>query len=483
MESFMKLDMTAALQPQLDNAPRHVEKLYLAKDIPTNDHWVLLSNHFTSVKDLHLDSGWNERLNDRDIPLHWPLEKITISSACRETCKSPWILEGRVPHLVLNHTSGLRFEGPTDKELVQPKLQALQGNPPRRLPPSRIPRLARHHSPPISASDLVDERKRNKHANGTDNASDKKPDSQLKTLEIAHNDVLDTLHNYNVARPCLLASVQTLSLVASGDNDMNVCDERILESVLPRLTRLTTLVLVLGDNFADRDQLPALFRSLPPNLETLRLQSSVSLARDAVVDEWIDAFENPAFLPRLKSLSIALDLDDSEQDRAGNEAYLAKQHPPEEDVVDEAPFDISGLVASFDPSFCGDNGSSSPSPSSSQHGGGAHGAASPPCPFPEDGSDDGDARSDDQQNQSDWGCGSDVGSDMGPGMGSDMGSGPMMGGPPSNVSDETLALAKRACERLERAAESRGVAIEPFMGEWRKEFTSLTRVDGRWDEV
>ncbi|KKY27086.1 hypothetical protein UCDDS831_g00945 [Diplodia seriata] len=401
MESFTKLDMTAALQPQLNNAPRHVEKLYLAKDIPSNDHWVLLSNHFTSVKDLHLDSGWNERLNDRDIPLHWPLEKITISSACGEACH-----------------------------------------------------------------DLVDEWKRNKHANGTDNTSDNtKPDSQLQTLEIAHND--------------------TLSLVTSGDNDMNVCSERILETVLPRLTHLTTLVLVLGDNYADRDQLPTLFRSLPANLETFRFQSSVSLARDDVMDEWVEAFANPAFLPRLKRLSVVLDLDDGEQDRAGNEAYLANNTREEEDVVsDEAPFDISGLLASFDPFACGD-GSSSPSfPSSSPSqldgdatgpGMGAHGAASPPFSFPEDGSDDGDARSDGQQDQPDWGFDSD--------MGSDMGSGPVMGGPPSNVSDETLALAKRACERLERAAESRGIAIEPFMGEWREEFTSLTRVDGRWDGV
>ncbi|KAL1621642.1 hypothetical protein SLS56_009112 [Neofusicoccum ribis] len=58
---------------------------------------------------------------------------------------------------------------------------------------------------------------------------------------------------------------------------------------------------------------------------------------------------------------------------------------------------------------------------------------------------------------------------------------------PPKVSDETLAQAKKACERLDRVAESRGIKVEPFGGAWNKEFTGLDRkhlrVDARWEEL
>ncbi|MCJ1350872.1 MAG: hypothetical protein MMC33_000853 [Icmadophila ericetorum] len=107
------------LQLQLDRIPKDVEWLTVDNDTPSNSEWDLLGSHFTSVKDLHIDAGWNEKWNDEKLPLHWPLDRLVISSSIADVCRSPWIQEGRVRHLVLALTSGLGFEGPTVEELQQ----------------------------------------------------------------------------------------------------------------------------------------------------------------------------------------------------------------------------------------------------------------------------------------------------------------------------------------------------------------------------
>ncbi|KAJ7651733.1 hypothetical protein DFH06DRAFT_1207965, partial [Mycena polygramma] len=278
-KKVVELDMNKPLQEQLTSAPRDADALRLDKDIPSDADWDLLSNHFLSVKDLSMDSGYRERLNDEKIPLHWPLEKLTISSSCGEVCRSPWILEGRVPHL-----------GPTMAELFEAHRAAGKVEPRKPGGPITV----------IYGPDLAEAWLREKHANKDPQdeeaaaaaADEDGQKSQLNTLEIIHNDARDTLFRY-----------------------------RILEDVFPQLVQLRTLVLVLGDHYDNRAQLFDFFQYLPPNLRVLRFRSSVSLAaNEDVVERWVKAFGDPAFLPGLERLSFVLDLvDGEEEDRASQE--------------------------------------------------------------------------------------------------------------------------------------------------------------------
>ena len=87
---------------------------YLSSDA----EWEVLRGHFTHVSDLELDSGFNEDLND-DIPLDWPLESLSLVGQSGLRVSTPWILEGKVKHLRLYYTCGVRFEGPTSEELTK----------------------------------------------------------------------------------------------------------------------------------------------------------------------------------------------------------------------------------------------------------------------------------------------------------------------------------------------------------------------------
>ncbi|KAF9640997.1 hypothetical protein BFW01_g12803 [Lasiodiplodia theobromae] len=440
-QNGVKLDMSAALAPQLEHAPRDAPALTLEQETPTNEHWALLATHFSSVTDLHMDSGWNEELNDRDIPLHWPLQRLTLSSACGEVCRSPWIVEGRVPHLVLNYTAGLRFEGPTTKELCKANDEAVKEG--VKEGPEEKGGIKITFVP-----DLVNEWMEKKYSKKDDSGADaegekeeRQPESRLRKLEIVYNDVRDMLYRYVLAHPSLIDPVQELSLIAKSKYDMSACDEQILEKVLPQLEQLRTLVLVLGDHYRDREQLPNFFKFFPPNLETLHFQSSVSLARDEVISKWAEAFQDPKFLPKLKKLSFVLDLEDGEQERWETEEWERKHANDADETGKETE------TAEDDTASSSSEESADDTPEDEEQKGPTAGAEHDAVEAQE------------------------MTTEAAPKK------------PPPKVSDEALATAKRACQRVERAAESRGVIIEPFMGEWRQEFTRVTKLDERWDEL
>lgn len=260
-QKAVELDMLEPVEPQLKDAPRDAERLSLEKEIPSDAHWDLLSNHFTSVKHLSMDSGWNEELNDEKIPLHWPLEKLTVSSSCGEVCKSPWILDGRVPHLVLNYTAGLRFEGPTTTELIRANDDARAAAETPASNPSGVVTLT-------WVPDLVNDWMAEKYASENNPPVDAAaavaaPQPRLHTLEIIHNDARDTLFRYALARPCALTALTTLSLVARSQHDLHRAPPRVLEDLFPQLVGLHTLVLVLGDHYRDRGAAAGVFPLLP----------------------------------------------------------------------------------------------------------------------------------------------------------------------------------------------------------------------------
>ncbi|KAF4310699.1 hypothetical protein GTA08_BOTSDO13737 [Botryosphaeria dothidea] len=444
-QKAVELDMLEPVEPQLKDAPRDAERLSLEKEIPSDAHWDLLSNHFTSIKHLSMDSGWNEELNDEKIPLHWPLEKLTVSSSCGEVCKSPWILDGRVPHLVLNYTAGLRFEGPTTTELIRANADARAAAEPPAPAPSGGVTLT-------WVPDLVNDWMAEKYASNDNPPLDDAaaPQPRLQTLEIVHNDARDTLFRYALARPRALAALTTLSLVARSQHDLHHAPPHVLEDLLPQLAALRTLVLVLGDHYRDRGQLPAFFRCFPPGLRVLRFRGSVSLARSGeVVGRWAGAFGDGAFLPGLERLSFVLDLEDGEGERRAVEEW-EEAHP-------------EGYQSAEKKGGAGEDESSSEEEEDDDEG--SKEAAGEEKPTRKSG-DEAEGTPEVAEIEA-------------------APAEPATCAAPPKVSDEDLARAKRACERVCRAAESRGVRVEPFMGEWNEEFTNLKRgpVDERWEKL
>jgi hypothetical protein len=113
------------LLSQLQKIPKGIQTLQIKKDTPSNTEWSLLGNHFTGIKNLEMNSGFNEELNDEIMPLHWPLERLLVSSACAEVVRNRFVIEGKVKHLILLLTSGLQFEGPTTVELRRADKEAI----------------------------------------------------------------------------------------------------------------------------------------------------------------------------------------------------------------------------------------------------------------------------------------------------------------------------------------------------------------------
>ncbi|PIG90335.1 hypothetical protein AARAC_008001 [Aspergillus arachidicola] len=110
---------------QLKSIPSDITALRIEEDAPSDKEWAILGSHFTDIQSLELESGFNEDLNDKELPLHWPLKRCQLSSACGEVTLTPHIRQGRVSHLILLLTSGIRFEGPTSSELSKAHSQAI----------------------------------------------------------------------------------------------------------------------------------------------------------------------------------------------------------------------------------------------------------------------------------------------------------------------------------------------------------------------
>jgi hypothetical protein len=405
-----------SLLSQLEKIPKNVQSLQVNEDTPSNTEWSLLGDHFTGIKNLEMDSGWNERLNDENMPSHWPLEQLLIGSACSEVFRSPFIIEGKVGHLILFFTHGLRFEGPTNDELVradneliaqgkkeQEYLTVHKGTPAeKKLKLTYIPDLVQewmvkkytkqdrepegdgNHVPSSSCGlqSGLNLEFGSESSQQQINLLPKEVTVHLNKLEILENDAIDTFNRMAIALPHLVDNLSTINIRSTLGGDLHCSDETLFTDFLPQLTELKTLVLSVGDNFIHERSLPTLYQKFPPNLSTLRFRGPVSLARSNQWTSWIDAFSSSDFLPNLKRLSFVLDLHYEVQDRQNRE--------------------VAGVVNS------------------------------------------------------------------------------LVGGPPIKASDEMLREAQEACEMLYGAVERRGVIVEPFHDKWSKRHELLTQVDERW---
>ncbi|KAF5857059.1 hypothetical protein ETB97_006303 [Aspergillus alliaceus] len=281
---------------QLKSIPSHIMALRI-EDTPSNEEWAILGSHFTNVQSLEMDTGWNEDLNDKELPLHWQLERYKLGSASGEVIGTPHIRQGRVRHLILLLTSGrplLKGERKADYITVR------EGPPEeRKIEITFIP-------------ELVQTWTYNKYSGKQDPPldEDNHPPTtiNMRTLKIIENDAIDALCRMAIALPHLVANLTTLTIRSTHCQDFHFTNECMMQELLPQLSGLEMLRLSIGEIFENESRLPSLYTWLPPNLSTLRFRGPASLTKPPEWENWIKAFESETFLPYLRRLSFVLDL-------------------------------------------------------------------------------------------------------------------------------------------------------------------------------
>ncbi|KAF7585247.1 hypothetical protein BBP40_011598 [Aspergillus hancockii] len=324
---------------QLKSIPSGITALGIEEETPSNKEWAILGSHFPNIQSLELDTGYQEMLNDEELPLHWPLERYKLSSACGELIQSPHIRQGRVNHLILLLTSGLRFEGPTTKELVSEHKKAIA----RGEAEAQYITVGKGTSEEKKIEltwipDLVHKWLHNKYDGkeaSLEEDNHPPPTINLRTLEILENDAIDTFCRMTVALPHLIENLTTLNLRSTHCLDFHFTHEGLIQQILPQLDALETLQFSVGEVFEDQSRLNSLYTWLPPNLSTLRFRGPASLIRSKEWENWIKAFESKDFLPHLKRLSFVLDLYYEPNEDTWSSRKRKEKKAPEQ-VLDEA---------------------------------------------------------------------------------------------------------------------------------------------------
>ncbi|OBT54381.1 hypothetical protein VE04_04298 [Pseudogymnoascus sp. 24MN13] len=304
-----------ALLSQLQNARKDIQSLKIDDDTPSDTEWRLISDHFSDVRNLEMEADFNEELNDGPIPTNWPLERLLVSSSCGERFRSPVVLEGRVKHLILLLTSGLRFEGPTSNELSSANKEAIErGEAEANYITVREGTPEEHKVEIVSLPSLAFDWLKDKYTNPDRSSDPETPVPELvytEILEILENDALDTFTRHD---PC-----PTLT------------PKEMFHVILPQLTELKTFVFTVGDIFDEADFLPLFYKQFPPNISTLRFRGPVSLAKSEHWNKWLEVFANPEYLPNLTRLSFVLDLAYDDKEEGGGKGGR-KRNPTEEEL-------------------------------------------------------------------------------------------------------------------------------------------------------
>ncbi|KAK3369890.1 hypothetical protein B0H63DRAFT_527656 [Podospora didyma] len=301
--------------------------LHIAQDAPTDQEWDELGRRFTNLRRLHVSTGFDENWTDEHFPLSWPLQLLIISDAAGELVSTPAVVEGRVEHLVLFLTCGLRFEGPKTRDMMKKAVPVGIWN-----RETKTWRDAEEASRMAFWNKLIaDAESQNMFAQGDGPGNEikvfsvpaelekwmvekygkpfeltdqDKPDTRMSALTILENDAIETFLRLTLAHFHVVARLENLTLRSTRHRMESM--RGLLAQTFPVLANLKTLHLTLGDILFDMGDPNESLRNLPPNLEALHFRGPVSLA--PLIDTWIEAFAEPSVLPSLKRLSFVLDL-------------------------------------------------------------------------------------------------------------------------------------------------------------------------------
>lgn len=293
-----------------------------------------------------MESGFNEELNDKLIPEHWQIERLLISSSCGEKICSPFVLEGRVKHLILLLTSGLRFEGPTPSELSRANKEAIErGEAEAHYVTVREGTPDERKIQIVSLPSLVFDWLRDKYTNpdrSTDPETPVPEHVNTEILEVLENDAIDTFTRMTLALPHIVTNLKTLNLRSTNGHDFNLTPADIFHQVLPQLIELKTFVFTVGDIFEEADFLPLFYEQFPPNISTLRFRGPISLAKSEHWKKWLEAFANPKYLPNLARLSFVLDLAYADKEEGGRKRLATEDELKEGRAACKQLFDRLG---------------------------------------------------------------------------------------------------------------------------------------------
>ncbi|KAK4034291.1 hypothetical protein C8A01DRAFT_18881 [Parachaetomium inaequale] len=355
-----RVDATDSLQAVIAEVDPKTEILHITGDVPTNDEWEALGQHFTGVRFLNVATGWDENWIDDKFPLNWPIELLIIADAISERISTPAIMEGRIKHLILFFTCGLRFEGPSVKELIK-DAEVIFTIPRKKAPDAETQAEGALSEGAVSQAEEnqpADSDSATKSAPESDvikvtSYADRDitfspdrgdaPPSEMKTLEILGNDALEMLTYIALAKFHLLTSLESLTLLSSHGNDLRHVPATLFPCFLPALDELKHFKLTLGSDVHAKildvilGNKPYLHMILPPNIETLRFRGPVSMTSH--MDTLAAAFaDDAAFLPRLKRISLLLDLPEkaSEHPKEASLEQLRAAHAACKRVLDAA---------------------------------------------------------------------------------------------------------------------------------------------------
>ncbi|KAJ5701044.1 hypothetical protein N7488_008592 [Penicillium malachiteum] len=292
------------------------------------DHETRLKDQLQSIspqlklnaEELELESGFNEELNDHNLPLHWPLRKLTLSSACDELIQSPFDWSHTCPSI--SHAT-------FDSRALQPTglLDYMTNQPPKKnrmIKITYIPELVVMHMQKVYADPDRKLDPENEPLAGPIN---------LKTLEIWENDAIDTFCRMSGALPHIVDNLHTLRLRSTSGLDFSMITEDTFRQLLPAMENLQVLNFTVGEIFQDPQFLPALHSILPPNLTTLYFRGPVSLVTSEHWADWLRAFRSTTFLPKLQRLAFVLDLHYGEHDP---KAWGKKESPAPTGLLQQA---------------------------------------------------------------------------------------------------------------------------------------------------
>lgn len=312
------LDPQTYLEEQLKSIPTDTKYLRIDDNTPSDENWACLGSHFSSVENLEIDSGFHETLNDKLIPPQWPLQRLEIRSTCGEVVQSSFVRQGRVQHLSLLLTAGLRFMGPTTNDMLGVHKEEVKRGETNAEYVTLNEGLSEEKKVEfVSIPEMVG-RYMNRYYGGSDWKLDPENEppaggTQTHTLEIFENDAIDTFCRMAMALPHLVDNLQTLRIRSTSGLDFQYLDEGPFRYILPTLQNLKILNLTVGEVFEDATYLPTLYKVLPPNLTTLFFRGPASLCQSGHWSDWLRAFESREFLPHLQHLAFVLDLHYTEE--------------------------------------------------------------------------------------------------------------------------------------------------------------------------